>query len=133
MAIFVDMGYILALINTSDEHHERASDIASEIVGRFVITEAVLTEISNTLSRLRWRSASVAAIEDLRSDPDIEVVSISPELFDRAVKLYSSRMDKEWGMTDCISFIVMQDIGIIDALTTDDHFRQAGFRALLIE
>ena len=133
MAIFVDTGYILALINTSDEHHERASDIASEIVGRFVITEAVLTEISNTLSRLRWRSASVAAIEDLRSDPDIEVVSISPELFDRAVKLYSSRMDKEWGMTDCISFIVMQDIGIIDALTTDDHFRQAGFRALLIE
>lgn len=42
-------------------------------------------------------------------------------------------MDKEWGMTDCISFVVMQDMGIIDALTTDDHFRQAGFRALLIE
>jgi predicted nucleic acid-binding protein len=42
-------------------------------------------------------------------------------------------MDKEWGMTDCISFIVMPDMGVIDALTTDDHFRQAGFRALLIE
>jgi predicted nucleic acid-binding protein len=133
MAIFIDTGYILALINTSDEHHERASAIASEIVGRFVITEAVLTEVGNTLSRLRWRSASVATIEDLRSDPDIEVVSVSPELFDRAVKLYSSRMDNEWGVTDCISFIVMQDMGIIDALTTDDHFRQAGFRALLIE
>jgi len=82
---------------------------------------------------VRWRSAAVATIEDLRSDPDIEVVSISPELFDRAVELYSSRMDKEWGITDCISFIVMQDMGIIDALTTDDHFRQAGFEALLIE
>ncbi|KAF5416762.1 MAG: tRNA(fMet)-specific endonuclease VapC [Candidatus Methanogaster sp.] len=133
MAIFIDTSHILALINTSDEYHECASTIASEIVGRFVITEAVLTEIGNTLSRLRWRSAAVAAIEDLRSDPDIEVVSISPELFDRAVKLYSSRMDKEWGITDCASFIVMQDMGIIDALTTDDHFRQAGFRALLIE
>jgi len=133
MAIFIDTGYILALINTSDAYHERASAIASEIVGRFVITEAVLTEIGNTLSRLRWRSASVATIEDLRSDPDIEVVSISPELFDRAVKLYSSRTDKEWGLTDCISFIVMQDLEIIDALTTDDHFRQAGFKALLIE
>jgi len=42
-------------------------------------------------------------------------------------------MDKEWGMTDCISFIVMQDMEIIDALTTDDHLRQAGFRALLIK
>ena len=41
MAIFIDTGYILALINTSDEYHERASAIASEIVGRFVITEAV--------------------------------------------------------------------------------------------
>lgn len=132
MAIFIDTGYILALINTSDEYHERASTIASEIVGRFVITEAVLTEIGNTLSRVRWRSASVATIEDLRSDPDIEV-SISPELFGRAVNLYSSRTDKEWGMTDCISFVVMQDMGIIDALTTDDNFRQAGFRALLIE
>ena len=89
--------------------------------------------IGNTLSRLRWRSASVATLEDLRSDPDIEVVSISPELFDRAVKLYSSRMDKEWGLADCTSFVVMQDMGIIDALTTDDHFRQAGFRALLVE
>ena len=89
--------------------------------------------IGNTLSGLRWRSASVATIEDLRSDPDIEVVSISPELFDRAVKLYPSHKDKEWRMTDCISFVVMQDIEIIDALTTDDHFRQAGFRALLIK
>ena len=133
MAIFIDTGYILALINTSDEYHERASAIASEIVGRFVITEAVLVEIGNTLSKSRWRPAAVATIEDLRSDPDIEVVSISPELFDRAMKLYSSRMDKEWGTTDCISFIVMQDMGIIDALTTDDHFRQAGFRALLVE
>ncbi len=82
---------------------------------------------------MRWRSASVATIEDLRSDLDIEVVSISPGLFDRAMKLYSSHKDKEWGMTDCISFIVMQDREIIDTLTTDDHFRQAGFRALLIE
>ena len=132
MAIFIDTSYILALVNTSDEYHERASVVASTIAGRFVITEAVLTEIGNTLSRLRWRSAAVSTIEDLQNDPDIEVVSVSSELFDRATRLYSSRMDKEWGLTDCISFVVMQDMGITDALTTDYHFRQAGFRALLI-
>lgn len=132
MAIFIDTSYILALVNTSDEYHERASVVASTIAGRFVITEAVLTEIGNTLSRLRWRSAAVSTIEDLQNDPDIEVVSVSSELFDRATHLYSSRMDKEWGLTDCISFVVMQDMGITDALTTDYHFRQAGFRALLI-
>ena len=100
--------------------------------GRFVITEAVLTQIGNTLSRLRWRSAAVSTIEDLQNDPDIEVVSVSSELFDRATRLYSSRMDKEWGLTDCISFVVMNDMEITDMLTTDYHFRQAGFQALLI-
>ena len=132
MVTFIDTSYILALANTSDECHERASVVAATIAGRFVITEAVLTEIGNTLSRLRWRSAAVSIIEDLQNDPDIEVVSVSSELFDRATRLYSSRMDKEWGLTDCISFVVMQDMGITDALTTDYHFRQAGFQALLI-
>lgn len=133
MVIFIDTGYILALINTADEYHEQASTIASEMRGPFVTTEAVLTEIGNALAKLRWRTIAVSTLEDLRSDPDIEVVSISPELFDRAVKLYSSRMDKEWGITDCISFIVMEEQGVTTALTTDDHFRQAGFQALLLE
>ena len=43
------------------------------------------------------------------------------------------RMDKGWGLTDCTSFIVMQHYDVIDALTTDEHFQQAGFRALLLE
>jgi predicted nucleic acid-binding protein len=133
MAIFIDTGYILALINTADEYHKQAITIASEMKGPFVTTEAVLTEIGNALAKLHWRTIAVSTLEDLRSDPDIEVVSISPELFDHAVKLYSSRMDKEWGITDCISFIVMEDRGVPAALTTDDHFRQAGFRTLLLE
>ncbi len=49
------------------------------------------------------------------------------------MELYRHRPDKEWGTTDCISFVVMQDYGLTEALTTDEHFKQAGFRALLIE
>jgi predicted nucleic acid-binding protein len=61
------------------------------------------------------------------------VLSVSTELFDRAVTLYAARIDKEWGVTDCISFVVMQERGLTAALTTDVHFQQAGFRVLLVE
>ncbi len=133
MAIFIDTSYILALINTADDYHNQANNIVLEIRGLFVTTEAVLIEIGNALARLQWRPQAVSTLEDLRSDPDIEVISITKELLSRAIKLYSRRMDKEWGLTDCISFIVMEDKKIINALTTDEHFQQAGFRALLLE
>ena len=133
MPVFLDTSYILALVNTADEYHQRASEAALETQSPFVTTEAVLTEVGNSLAKLRWRSLGVATLEDLRSDPEIEVLSVSTELFDRAVTLYAARMDKEWGVTDCISFVVMQERGLTAALTTDTHFQQAGFRALLLE
>ena len=55
------------------------------------------------------------------------------ELYSQAMEFYRQRPDKEWGITDCISFVVMQDYGLTDTLTTDEHFNQSGFKALLIE
>jgi predicted nucleic acid-binding protein len=52
-------------------------------------------------------------------------------LFDRGVELYDARPDKHWSLTDCISFVAMQDHGISEALTGDRHFEQAGFVALM--
>jgi predicted nucleic acid-binding protein len=63
----------------------------------------------------------------------VEIVPLSAPLLQRAVTLYAERPDKEWGLTDCTSFIVMEERGIRDALTADEHFRQAGFRPLLRE
>jgi len=63
--------------------------------------------------------------------PNVNVVSVDRTLMHRAIDFYRGREDKEWGLTDCISFIVMEDHGLTDALTTDEHFQQAGFRALL--
>ena len=74
---------------------------------------------------------SIETLNDLRNDESVEVIPISPKLFTKALKLYSSRLDKEWGMTDCISFVVMKDRKLTDALTTDHHFEQAGFKVLL--
>lgn len=67
------------------------------------------------------------------SDPSLEVVTVDCALVDRALELHAARPDKRWGLTDCISFVVMTDRGVTDALTADRDFRQAGFRALLLD
>jgi predicted nucleic acid-binding protein len=59
------------------------------------------------------------------------IVPPEPELFERAIEFYGRRADKAWSLTDCVSFVVMADLGITDALTGDHHFEQASFRALL--
>ena len=129
--VFIDTGYVLALVNTDDKFHESARAVASQVTPPFITTEAVLTEIGNALSRQRWRSLGVATLRDLRNSSDMQIVSVDVALFDRAVALYSSRPDKEWGLTDCISFVVMQDRSLRQVLTTDFHFEQAGFQSLL--
>lgn len=61
----------------------------------------------------------------------MQIVRLTPELLDRGVSLLRNRPDKEWPLTDCISFVVMQEQGLSDALTADRHFEQAGFKSLL--
>jgi predicted nucleic acid-binding protein len=129
--VFIDTSYILALLNTADRYHERAAAVAQHLQTTYLTTEAVLTEIGNALSRIRWRSLAVETLADLRTDPDIEIVPVNAALFDRAVVLFASRRDKEWGLTDCISFVVMQERNLRHALTTDAHFVQAGYQSLL--
>jgi hypothetical protein len=128
---FIDTGYVLALVNTHDAFYQQALEAMQQVMPPFLTTEAVLTEIGNTLSRQRWRSLAVSVLQRLRSDPDLEIVPVSAALFDQAVQLYSTRPDKEWGLTDCISFVVMQERGVPQVLTTDHHFVQAGFHNLL--
>jgi predicted nucleic acid-binding protein len=91
-----------------------------------------LIEIGNSLARSN-RSAAVAFIDSLYSTYNINVIPVENTLLHRAIGLYQKRDDKEWGLIDCISFIVMDDQGLRNALTSDEHFQQAGFRALLRE
>jgi predicted nucleic acid-binding protein len=130
---FVDTGYWIALTDAGDQYHARARSLAVSVRPPFVTTDAVLLEVGNALSAARWRALGVALLDDVRTSPDVEVVPLTPDLFERAVALYRSRRDKEWGLTDCVSFVVMQDRGITEALAADQHFIQAGFRALLRE
>jgi len=70
-------------------------------------------------------------LADLRASPDTIIVPTTEQLLQDGIDLYDQRLDKEWSLTDCISFVVMQDLNLRDVLTADIHFEQAGFRALL--
>lgn len=132
--LFLDTAYVLALINPKDIYHKQAKTLLPlmRLAQEVWITEAVLIEIGNALARSN-RSAAVAFINSCYTTSNINVVSMDSLLLQRAIELYNNRPDKEWGLTDCISFIVMEDHGLMEALTTDDHFQQAGFKALLLE
>lgn len=132
--VFLDTSYAVALSAPTDEKHQRAAELADELEAsgsRFVTTRAVLLEIGNALSKIRHRSAAIRLLTALENDPSVEIVSASDELYRRAFEIYRDRVDKEWGLIDCLSFVVMKDEGLTDALTADNHFRQAGFRELL--
>lgn len=132
-ARLMDTGYWLALIDERDQHHRRAVSLARDLAGPFITTEAILVEVGNTFAAVRWRSRGVDLLNRILTDPTIEIVPVTSDLLRRAIDLYTGRSDKDWGLTDCVSFVVMRDRGITEALAADHHVIQAGFRALLRE
>lgn len=134
--VFLDASFAIALSSSTDLHHSRALALADRVAKAdipLVTTRAVLLEIGNALAKLRYREAAGRLLEALESDPQVEIVPMNDDLYRRGFELYRSRMDKEWGLTDCASFVVMRDRGVAEALSADEHFRQAGFRPLLLE
>ncbi len=130
---FADTVFWVALVVRADQFHSRAQTWSQLVAGRLVTTDAVLTETANTLSRPDWRRFAIGLIDHILRRTDVEVVRTSPDLWDRAWELYRQRLDKRWGLTDCLSFLVIGEMGLTDALTADEHFRQAGFRAVLLD
>ena len=130
----LDTAYVLALVNARDQFHSSALALFQRVraASAVWVTEGVPTEVGNALARSQ-RAEGAAFIERCYTTPNMRIVSVDTALFRRAVDLYRQRGDKTWGLTDCISFVVMREHGLLDALTTDEHFQQAGFRALLRE
>jgi hypothetical protein len=123
--------YFVARLNRHDQHHERVVAFSREFRSRILTTDWVLVEVADALARSECRSRVRDFILHLRQAPGCEVVPASRELLDRAVELYHQHADKQWTLTDCVSFVVMRERGATQALTEDHHFEQADFTALL--
>lgn len=130
--LFLDTTFVQALLNRRDQYHTQAKGLLPRLrnAREVWVTEAVLVEIGNALSNLD-RSAAVRFIAGCYKTANIHVVSVDTQLLKRALHLYQDRPDKGWGLTDCISFVVMKEHNLRTALTADDHFRQAGFQILM--
>ena len=99
-----------------------------------VTTEFVLLEVADAFAEPPLRAVSVEFYRGLQQGATpltLEVVPVSEDLLARGWMLYGQRPDKGWGVTDCISMVVIQERGITDAFTSDHHFMQAGFTILL--
>ncbi|PSB24620.1 type II toxin-antitoxin system VapC family toxin [Stenomitos frigidus] len=132
--IFADAGYWIALVNPADDLHHHAAVVSASLAPlKLVTSEMVLTEVLNSFSRkgLGLRKTTVALMQDIRTDSAIEVVPQTSELFNNALTFYEERLDQAWSHTDCASFLTMQQQKLLEALTHDKHFEQAGFIALL--
>ncbi|HVA46287.1 MAG TPA: PIN domain-containing protein [Pirellulales bacterium] len=129
--VFADAFYFFAVLNPNDAAHQRALAYATQHNENVVTTAWVLTELADGLATTDKRHVFAQLVGRLQADPDTEIVPPSEELMVRGTELYDSRPDKKWSLTDCISFVVMHDRGIREALTGDHHYEQAGFTALL--
>lgn len=134
--VFVDTSAWLALINKSDVFHVKAKNIRDILLRdniQFVVTDYVIVEVANSLSKIPWRSSAIQLINSIQLSGNIRVVEINKEFYNEAWEIYSNRTDKEWGLTDCASFVVMKRYAITVAFTNDHHFEQMGFNILLKE
>jgi uncharacterized protein len=126
-ALFMDSGYVIALINQTDQHHLQALQIADHYIGKSIVTtDAILLEIGNALFRIARNEAS-EIIHYFQTAPEVRIVSLTPVLMSEALHLYKKHQDKTWGLVDCVSFSVMKNLKISVALAFDRHFIQAGF------
>lgn len=129
--VFADTSYYIALLLPKDHRHELAVNLSAELDQQIVTTTGVLAELGNFFSYPGGRDGFIAVVASIHLDVDVLVIDLDLELFSRAFELFSGRPDKLWSIVDCASFQVMRDYGLTEALTTDHHFEQAGFTALL--
>lgn len=128
---FADTFFYRALLDPVDAAHEATVEFTKRKRFRTVTTEFVITEVGDEFRSARAQAAFLIWLDGLRRDATVEIVAASPDLVEAGVDHFRRFGDKEWGLTDCISFTVMASRGLHAALTGDQHFQQAGFVALL--
>jgi predicted nucleic acid-binding protein len=135
--IFWDASAFVALGNKRDALHQRAVTVSRQLAqdqAQIITTSAVLTEVANGLSKVGWRTMAQTLIESTRQSAILgvaKIVHVDEQLWQRGWQMYQHRPDKEWGLTDCISFVIMTEYDIKEAFTADHHFEQAGFIRLI--
>jgi uncharacterized protein len=123
---FADTFFFIALLNPKDQHHLRVRAAFSADQFRIVTTTWILVELADAFALRSVRAQIHRFVANAIADPTMTVAT-EPEWLHRGLELFGMRADKDWSLTDCISFAVMKERGLTHALTGDRHFAQAGF------
>lgn len=132
--VFADSSYWIARINPNDKYHENAKQAMNELRNvRIVTSDSVWYEVFAKFSSHgeELRNLTATLYEQMRSTPNIEIVAQKRDHMELAIQLFTARQDKSYSLTDCTSFVIMEERNILRALTHDSHFEQAGFVALM--
>jgi predicted nucleic acid-binding protein len=132
--VFMDSAGFLALWDAGDAHHAAAIRLQDELARkrrRFLTSEYVVDETATLLLVRHSHAAASDSLDTIERSESLRLDWIGPDRFHAAASLFRKHADKEWSFTDCVSFVVMHELRIRDAFTTDHHFKQAGFVPLL--
>jgi predicted nucleic acid-binding protein len=134
--VFADSGYWIALLQPTDQYHEEAIKV-SRAQGEMTLvsSEMVFIEVLNSLAKygVKIRETVVKQVDELKRRHDVKIIPLTSLQFNDALKMYKTHSDKKWSLVDCSSFQIMKNENIQEALTSDKHFQQAGYAALLHE
>lgn len=129
--MILDTSGLLSLQFPAEPYHRRACLLYRNARNRSVHSYILAEYIALAQTRRYSRSAALAFIVDLLENPDIDTVWVDESLHREAMELLLARPDKTYSLCDAVSFVLMRQRGIYEALTTDRHFEQEGFRRLL--
>ena len=131
MMKYVDAGFLIGLVDPGDAMHRTCVNLSAWTDDRLLLTDLVWTEAVDHFSSSRYRVKAARLLDGFRQLPYVELVSVDMNLLLRGFDLFVARPDKGWSLTDCVSFTLMRERGVVEALAYDHHFEQAGFVALM--
>jgi predicted nucleic acid-binding protein len=132
--VFIDTAGFLALWDAADEHHIRAASLQGHLANKrrqFVTSDYIVDETVTLLHRRHSHAAAADFLGTVERSESLRLEWVGSDRFHAAAALFRKHADKAWSFTDCVSFVLMCELRIREAFTTDHHFTQAGFRALL--
>jgi uncharacterized protein len=129
--LLLDTSGLLCYVHKSEPQHKQAVKILDSTSQTLTHSYVLAEFVALAIIRRFPRPATLTFVSDLLENPDIEVVWVDESLHREAVKLLLERQDKTYSLCDAVSFVLMRQRGIKQALTTDRHFDQEGFQRLL--
>ena len=132
--VFVDTsGFYAALVGRDDRHRDAAAILrkAAKAGTRFATSDYVLDEAATLFGARGLGHLTDALFNTISSSEVCRIEWMDTERFEQTRRFFAKHSDQPWSFTDCFSFCLMKEFGLREALTKDEHFRQAGFRPLL--